>query len=544
LRVTERYLLVGDGDEFGFGLAIREIDGVALVALLDGEEYGLRLFYWDGTSPRLFTLRFHGNRLSMRNGPRAERAHLSLLRAGLVDRFGISPPPEPGFNVSWDETAAFDAEGVIWTGCATVPRHVGLEGVPGSVWLTTRSLIWGCESVTGVHRVPLAELTDVAAATVADRAGTPAVYVGLGDELTGHFDLAFVFDQHPTADHNLRERGAMLVGLRSRGLPIGSPTPPVQPWRRAAHPGGDDPDDVARLGPAEDRPTAGSWEEEGARRRASSRRRLGSFDLLDDEATYPDWPDYAGTPPGGSAVAGGATVWADGDDGEETPVASTRLLDVVLAEWSALSDDRDRGSDDVQVAASWLSPLASVAIEPASEEEARIEAGDPVEEAVPLPLPAGAAGEAAGDAIVAVDTGVEDPIQDAEPSVNESEETDASVHWPRAAAYESAAVGTLAAILAAIRDRVDGRMTPVSAALPSTADQAAALAELAALCQAGMMAPDELRGRSDRLLALGDACVRLRTLLELRDAGHVSDDDLARRQEAITAQLAAVMEVR
>ncbi|HEY7031204.1 MAG TPA: hypothetical protein VH482_07760, partial [Thermomicrobiales bacterium] len=33
LRVTERYLLVGDGDEFGFGLAIREIDGVALVAL-------------------------------------------------------------------------------------------------------------------------------------------------------------------------------------------------------------------------------------------------------------------------------------------------------------------------------------------------------------------------------------------------------------------------------------------------------------------------------------------------------------------------------
>ncbi|HEY7030622.1 MAG TPA: hypothetical protein VH482_04800, partial [Thermomicrobiales bacterium] len=83
-----------------------------------------------------------------------------------------------------------------------------------------------------------------------------------------------------------------------------------------------------------------------------------------------------------------------------------------------------------------------------------------------------------------------------------------------------------------------------SAALPSTADQAAALAELAALCQAGMVAPDELRGRSDRILALGDACVRLRTLLELRDAGHVTDADLARRQEAITAQLAAVMEVR
>src|SRR5262245_33650045 len=89
LRVAGRHVLVGDGDELGFGLAIRDIDGVALVPLPAGDECGLRLFYQDGASSRLFTVRFHGNRLSMRSGPRAERAHLSLLRAGLVDRFGI-----------------------------------------------------------------------------------------------------------------------------------------------------------------------------------------------------------------------------------------------------------------------------------------------------------------------------------------------------------------------------------------------------------------------------------------------------------------------
>src|SRR5690349_3365297 len=71
LRVTEGYLLIGDGDEHGFGLPIRDIEGVALVPVGDGEESALRVYYRDGTSPRLFTARFHGNRLSLRSGPRA-----------------------------------------------------------------------------------------------------------------------------------------------------------------------------------------------------------------------------------------------------------------------------------------------------------------------------------------------------------------------------------------------------------------------------------------------------------------------------------------
>jgi hypothetical protein len=545
LRVTERYLLVGDGDEFGFGLAIRDIDGVALVPLPDGDECGLRLFYQDGTSPRLFTVRFCGNRLSMRSGPRAERAHISLLRAGLVDRFGISPPPEPDFIASWDETAGFDAENVIWTGRATIPRHVGLEGVPGSVWLTTRSLIWGCETVTGVHRLPLAVLTDVAAATVADRTATPAVHVGFGDELTGHFDLAFRFDQQATADHNLRDRGAMLVGLRSRGLPIGSPTPPFQPWRHAAHPVSEDAD--AYPEPDEDDPRNTFLGEERSVRRSPSRRRLGTFDLTDGDPPYPARPDHAARWPVGPAVEPSSTVWADADTGEREggpTEPSPRLLDVVLAEWSGLPDDRERSPDDVQVAASWLSPLTPTEAEPVDQEPTQDGARGPIDEAGPALLPATSADEPSADANGTDLTLDEFSARDAEKSTCQTEGLHGSLCWPRAAAYESAAVGVLAEILTAIRDRVGGRVTPVAAALPTAAEQSAALAELAAACQAGLVAPDELRARSARILALGDACVRLRTLLELRDAGHVSDADLARRQQSITAQLAAVMEVR
>jgi hypothetical protein len=519
LRVSERYLLVGDGDEQGFGLAIGDVDGVALVPLPDGDESGLRVFYQDAASPRLFTVRFHGNRLSMRSGPRAERAHLSLLRAGLVDRFGIAHPPEPAYVVSWDETAEFEAENVIWTGRATVPRHIGLDGVPGNVWLTTRSLIWGCESVAGVHRVPLPVLTDVAAATVADRTGTPAVYVGLGDESSGHFDLAFLFDQQSTADHNLRERGAMLVGLRSRGIPVGSPTPPFQPWRRVAPPAGQDPEDVAHLEPDDDS-AIDPWHMDQAIRQSPSRRRLGTFDLAGAAAWDPAPPDHAAGP----------LHEPVGDETMDAPVGpSPRLLDVVLAEWSALpDDDRDRRADDVQVAASWLSPLPPGADQAASAAPVQTEDDDPSGALASPPSPATMASDDAA----------------AEARSQQTEAPDVSVCWPRATAYESAAVEALAETLAAIRDRGEGRVTPLAASIPTPADQSAALAELAALSQTGIVTPDELRGRSDRILALGDACVRLRTLLELRDAGHVSDDDLARRQQSITAQLAGVIEVR
>src|SRR5262249_50739252 len=159
-------------------------------------------------------------------------------------------------------------------------------------------------------------------------------------------------DRQPTADHNLRERGAMLVGLRSRGLPIGSPTPPFQPWRHAAPPVGDDPDASAYPEPEEGDLQDTFLVEERPTRRSPSRRRLGNF-ALDGDAPYPAWPDHAASSSAGPAVEGSPTAWADGREAASTALPP-RLLDIVLAEWSALPDDADRRLDDVQVAASWL----------------------------------------------------------------------------------------------------------------------------------------------------------------------------------------------
>jgi hypothetical protein len=199
------------------------------------------------------------------------------------------------------------------------------------------------------------------------------------------------------------------------------------------------------------------------------------------------------------------------------------LLDIVLAEWSAPPDEDGKRNDDVQVAASWLSPLPP----PRGDDAGGCPAGE--QEVPPSP---------ASEETV---SGAEPAGPDAAPRADASPDTE---QLPRVMAYEAATVAVLEEILAAIRDRVTGRMTPLAISLPTAADQTAALAELDALSATGVVAPDQLRARTDRLLALGDACVRLHTLVELRDAGHVTDGDLARRQQTIAAQLAAAMEVR
>jgi hypothetical protein len=500
LRVTERYLLVGEGDTEGFGLPIRWIDGVALVPIGDREEFGLRLYYQDGASQRLFTARFRGNRLSMRSGPRAERAHLALLRAGLNDQFTVSAPADPSFTVSWDRTEDFESEKVIWAGRATAPVEIGLSGVPSDVWLTTRSLIWGNAFVNGVHRVPLSLLSDVVATTLDDRNATPTIYLGLGDQTTGHYDLPFVFDLQPTPDHKMGDRGAFLVGLRSRGVPVGAPTPRFQPWRLEYHPAAIWNGEETGPAPIADESANESESDDTIAGMAEDDDQVISTNVLAQPTKSTGEEDLADT-----------VI-------EELPIFDDTESDVVLAEWSSspTPETKSNASDDIQLSAGW----ASIAIQEPDDDRPS---------------------QAFALAIVPRLSEPEVTIEVEVPSRPQQPE----LLWPLAYAYESVHVDALAEVLAAIRDRASGiAPTLLALELPTSASQKQALAELEALCAAGQITADECKARSNRIVNLADACVRLRTLLELRDAGHITDLDIARRQKTITAQLTAVVDVR
>ena len=238
LRITTTYLLAGEGQPHGFAVPIRSIDGTSLVDAPARGEVGLRVFYWDGTLPRIFTLRFRAGRIGL-PGVRAHRpvrAQAALAAAGLDDRFADQPPPEPAFTRSWDRTGDIEQEEVIWTGRASAPVHPGSALAPSRVWLTTESLIWGSGRGDGINRVPLPLLADLVTTRLRDRLGTPVVYVALDEPGTGRFELAFVFDLRTQPAHGFRERDDFLTALRSRGIADGVATPAWQPWRTAPLP--------------------------------------------------------------------------------------------------------------------------------------------------------------------------------------------------------------------------------------------------------------------------------------------------------------------
>jgi hypothetical protein len=231
VRVTERFLLADEGKPHGFGVPVQWLDGTMLLPRADGDDPDLRVFYSDGALARLFTVRFRPNRLAVRGGKRAERAQDALGAAGLADSIALAPPESPDFALTWEETHEFDDESVIWSGHAAAPVRVGEELAPSEVWLSTNSLIWGSSDGDGLNRVPLRDVSDFNATRMKDRLGTPVVHLGVSGEQIGRHELSFVFNQHETPDLNFRDRGGLLVGLRSLMIPEGSPAPLWQPWR-------------------------------------------------------------------------------------------------------------------------------------------------------------------------------------------------------------------------------------------------------------------------------------------------------------------------
>jgi hypothetical protein len=105
--------------------------------------------------------------------------------------------------------------------------------------------------------------------------------------------------------------------------------------------------------------------------------------------------------------------------------------------------------------------------------------------------------------------------------------------------YEASCLAVLSEVLRAINDRVACRPAKaITEPLPSPSLQSSALGALIELTANGDLTLDEARKRRARLIALGESGVRLRALMELRDFGHITTEDLELKKEQITAHLA------
>jgi hypothetical protein len=105
--------------------------------------------------------------------------------------------------------------------------------------------------------------------------------------------------------------------------------------------------------------------------------------------------------------------------------------------------------------------------------------------------------------------------------------------------YETSCLAVLSEVLRAVNDRVGCRPAKgITEPLPSTSLQASALGALIELTANGELSMEEARKRRARLIALSESGVRLRALMELRDFGHITTEDLNIKKEQITAHLA------
>jgi hypothetical protein len=113
----------------------------------------------------------------------------------------------------------------------------------------------------------------------------------------------------------------------------------------------------------------------------------------------------------------------------------------------------------------------------------------------------------------------------------------------RIPAYLAAAQRAIDEVTEAIDRRIAGNAAPPLRATPPAAhEQAAALAELIELTGSDYYSAEQARRVKARITRFGEAAVRLRSLIELCNAGHLTIHEVGAKRDAIMANLPAVAE--
>ena len=237
LTISDRYLIVNDGEANGFALPLPALRGMSLLPSPAAGDPAIRLRYQTEGTERTMVVRVHPRRTwSLRRVTQVEHLLRVLASRGVPPLEPVDPGQRRRLAISWDEARACSGETTVWNGEASAPvgGWLGLDHAPCRAWLTTRALYWGTPTGQGINRLSLSEIEAAMTAELDNRGKTPVVVIALRDLAGDRLELPFVFDQ-PTAGINQRDRGAFAIGLRSQGITVAAAPPRPQPWSAAAY---------------------------------------------------------------------------------------------------------------------------------------------------------------------------------------------------------------------------------------------------------------------------------------------------------------------
>lgn len=113
--------------------------------------------------------------------------------------------------------------------------------------------------------------------------------------------------------------------------------------------------------------------------------------------------------------------------------------------------------------------------------------------------------------------------------------------WKAITLYEVDTMLALRNVLEAISGRGDGVRVAIQHRVPPADEQRAAMIGLETLYRSGVFDMQEWHARRSRLNQVSEAAIRLRTLLDLHDADHLSTLDLLARRASIVATLEDIL---
>lgn len=224
LAITDQWLIVGEGTNFGFALPIERITGVSVQPFVGLLPPQLVIWFQDADTHGSFHISFRGTARNRAGEFRAEYMHSRLLDLGVQDVDPESASFTPNIHCSWhDATSLADEEVLLRSNAIASSAGPFASSLDSAVvWITEHSLIWSADHGEGLNCIPLDTIVDCRYG-YGDR-----LTIGIEDTRGGRYDLYFDFS---TTDRK-QPVAAVIQVLNGAGIPVDQAAMPIAPWRR------------------------------------------------------------------------------------------------------------------------------------------------------------------------------------------------------------------------------------------------------------------------------------------------------------------------